>query len=130
MRSDKSFIIYILILLLTPPIFYYMVVGEIPEGRYSASPGICFLGILLSFGIVYLFYRAQEGFFFKNIDFEDIGQDRPIESSPAGSQSGKRKKSGILNIFSRKNKCDHCGTEMEYKAEMDCYFCPECRDYK
>jgi len=130
MRSDKSFIIYILILLLTPAIFYYMVVGEIIEGRYSASPGVCFLGILLSFVIVYVVYRVQEEFFSQNIDFEDIGEDHSEETYSVESRSGKKKKSGLLNIFSRKNKCDHCGTEMEYKEEMDCNYCPKCREYK
>lgn len=130
MRSDKSFIIYILILFFTPIIFYYIVVGEIPVGRYSASPGICFLGILSSFVIVYVVYRVQEKFFSKNIDFEDIGQDRFEESSSAKYQSGKKKKSGFINIFSRKTKCDHCGTKMEYKEEMDCHYCPVCREYK
>ncbi len=106
-----------------------MVVGELPR-RYSASPGICFVGILLGFVLVSVIYRAQEKYFSKNIDFDDIGKDPSSKTHPVGSRSGKKKKSAILDLFSSKNKCDHCGTEMEYKEAMDCHYCPECREYE
>ncbi len=129
MRSDKSFIIYILILLVIPPVFYYLVVGQIPV-RYDSSPGICFVGILLGFVIVYVVFRAQEKYFSKNIDFEDIGKDPSSETHPVGSRSRKKKKNVFLDRFRSKNKCGYCGTEMEYKEAMDCHYCPECREYK
>lgn len=130
MRSDKSFILYILILILTPLFLYYILVGDIPYGYHYDSPGICLVSVLSGFLLVYLLYKVQDKFFSKNIDFDDIGQDHSKKRSSAGYQSKKKKKGGILNIFSEKSKCEHCGTEMEYKEAMDCYYCPECHEYK
>lgn len=35
-----------------------------------------------------------------------------------------------LNPFSRKEKCNECGTELEYREEYLSQYCPKCRTYK
>ncbi len=35
-----------------------------------------------------------------------------------------------LNPFDGKEKCNECGTELEYREEYQSHYCPKCRTYK
>ncbi len=131
MDSKKEGALYLLVLLLTPIIVYFGLKGEIVAPyRSGGTLGICFVSILSGLVMFYVIYRAREKYFSKNIDFSEIDEERSTKSYSDDKRSKKRKKSGILDVFSSKNKCGTCGTKMEYKENMDCYYCPECHEYK
>lgn len=136
MAKRKSFILYLLLAILIPAIMYYvlgMVIlgyGLFESYESNKALGVCFLSLLSGPAIFYGIYWVRNKLLAKDIEFGDLDKDRSTESYPAEKQSKKRKKSGILNIFSSENKCENCGTEMEYKEAMDSYYCPQCREYK
>jgi len=124
-----------MILVLTPLILFYVLVyvwgAEVLRPFTTDDPAwICFIILISGPAALYAVYWVRNKFFSKNIEFDDIVEDRSEEGYSVEHRSGKRKKSGLLNILSRNNKCDHCGTEMEYREEMDCNYCPNCREYK
>ncbi len=130
MASKKGPVIYILIIILTPIILYYALTGDfLPlTRRYGMSLGALLISVVSGFVLAYLAYRIEEKFFSKNIKFEDIQQNKSKERYQVEKTSEKTKKSG--KVFSSKNKCETCGTKMEYKEGMDSYYCPECHEYK
>lgn len=128
MASKKSFTLYLLVLFLTPLTLFYILGAEVPR-PYSGegSYGICFVIILSGPAAFYAVYWVKNKFFSKNIEFSDINKERPKEHPPVENRS---KRSRTLDLFNSKNECESCGTEMEYKEGMDCYYCPECHEYK
>mgnify|MGYP006287828821 CR=1 FL=1 len=44
-------------------------------------------------------------------------------------KDGRKKESSFLDRLKGKKTCDNCGAELEYKEEMDSYYCPECHEY-
>lgn len=136
MGSKKEGLIYIMALIFTPVIVYFtlgfMIMGAGSPGKHNPESFILLLiSILSGFGMIYFINWVRNEYFPpQEINFDEINQPSSEESYPVGDRSEKRKKSGSLNIFSSENECDTCGTEMEYKEEMDCYYCPECHEYK
>ncbi len=124
MSSKKEGTLYLLILILTPIIVYYILAGDmVLTYQRGGTLGICFLSVLSGPIMFYVVYKVREKFFSKNIEFEDINkEDHSVET--------RSKKGHTRGIFSSKNKCETCDTETEYKKDMDSYYCPECREYK
>ncbi len=125
MASKKEGTLYLLVLISTPFIVYYILADDLPgyDGYSIRTLGICFVSLLSAFAMAYLIYTLEKKYFSKSIDFEDIGK----EPKPSKKHS---KKSRTLDIFGGKNRCDTCGTEMEYKKNIERYYCPVCHEYK
>jgi len=51
---------------------------------------------------------------------------------PDSKKPSRQKESLLpkLNLFSRKKKCNECGTELEYREEYHSHYCPKCHTYK
>lgn len=80
--------------------------------RFTES---CFTSLISVFGVYYILVLIR------------------TKSNIFGTKGEKEEDKGpfsiFTNIFSKKT-CEKCGTELEYREEMESYYCPECRDYK
>ncbi|MGM0509841.1 MAG: hypothetical protein ACQESD_01765 [Thermoplasmatota archaeon] len=64
----------------------------------------------------------------------DVDYHKNKEKVRFSSSYGKGKKkslfSSLKDSLDGKETCDECGTELEYKEEMDSWYCPTCHSYK
>ncbi len=68
----------------------------------------------------------------KDIDSEKMKGRTNSSSAYLSEKTSREKESPFtkLNPFSRKEKCNECGTELEYREDYQSHYCPKCRTYK
>lgn len=85
---------------------------------------------LISHGIPPILKRERK----EDTDKEEkkrVSGDRHGAASYSQSTSPKKESFfSRLNPFGGKDKCNDCGTELEYREEYHSYYCPKCRTYK
>lgn len=134
MNRKQEFAMYIMLIFLPAAVMQLILVILMGVDGVMMFMGLfnplCLFNLLIGFALVYVVYWLRNNYFNEEIEFSEINTDSSEEGYSVESRSKKRKKSGFLNIFSSEDECDTCGTEMEYKEGMDCYYCPECHEYK
>ena len=101
------------------------------EFKYTGCFATAFGTIVVS----YLLLWASEKISFGSDEwYEATEEEKTVNEETKGKvnlgKEGKRKKSSFLDKLKRKKTCDNCGTELEYREEVESYYCPECHEYK
>ena len=95
----------------------------------------CFATAFSTFIVGYLLLLITERInfgsdeWYETSDKEEVVKEEATKKVNLGKDD-KKKKSSFLDKLKGKKTCDNCGAELEYKEEMDSYYCPECHEYK
>lgn len=131
LKKPKDALYWLAIIFGSPLVIYFALAYVFGDSSY-----LCFLSLPSGFLILYIWVNLKERFK-KPTNWDDLDDfEKPSSKKPSsekysvGKGSRKRDRGLLSRLFGDEDRCEKCGTELEYKKGAGSHYCPECQEYR